>query len=269
MSSTMEFTGERMVPEKADKDTFWEHIYRYRFAAQFVVGRQVLDIACGEGYCAAALSKAGATRVLGVDISAETCSHATQKYGIATKAGDGEKMPLDSSTVDVVVSFETIVHVPNPKAFLDECQRVLRPNGVLIISTPNHDAARLHHPNNPFHCSELNITEFKALIEERFVIQAYYSQRPFRVVWWSLRGLSAISWPIRKIRGVERLIGLLRRMLCPHLTELGTDAHRKEPLAAIKMEPAPFSSLIDTYAIRKFAPYVETPLIVIAVAVRA
>src|SRR6266478_574902 len=137
-----------MVPEKADKDTFWEHIYRYRFATQFVAGRTVLDIACGEGYGAAALSEAGATKVVGVDISPETCLHATQKYGIETRIGAGEKIPLDSSSIDVVVSFETIEHVRNPKVFLDECHRVLRPNGSLVISTPNHDSARFYHSNN-------------------------------------------------------------------------------------------------------------------------
>jgi SAM-dependent methyltransferase len=265
----MEFTGERMVPEKADKHTFWEHIYRYRFAARFVNGRQVLDVACGEGYGTAALAKAGAAKVVGVDISPETCSYAAKKYGIETRVGNGENLPVESSSVDVVVSFETIEHVPNPKAFLDECQRILRPNGLLVISTPNHEAARICQPNNPFHCSELTVAEFKKLIEDRFTVQGYYSQRPFRVAWWNLRGLSAITWPVRKIRGIERLIECSRRVLCPHLTEKGTDSFRSEPLAAIQMNQRAFTSLIDTFAIRKFAPAcVETPLIVIAVAIR-
>ena len=51
---------ERMVPEQAHARIFWEHIARYRFAKEFVTGKRVLDIACGEGYGAAALAKAGA-----------------------------------------------------------------------------------------------------------------------------------------------------------------------------------------------------------------
>ncbi len=51
---------ERMVPEEAHARIFWEHVGRYRFAKDFVRGQRVLDIACGEGYGAAALAKAGA-----------------------------------------------------------------------------------------------------------------------------------------------------------------------------------------------------------------
>ncbi|HEV3313247.1 MAG TPA: hypothetical protein VG815_22280, partial [Chloroflexota bacterium] len=51
---------ERMVPEKAHGRIFWEHIARYRFAKDFVRGKRVLDIACGEGYGASSLAKAGA-----------------------------------------------------------------------------------------------------------------------------------------------------------------------------------------------------------------
>lgn len=50
---------ERMVPDEAHARIFWEHIARYRFAKDFVSGKRVLDIACGEGYGAAALVKAG------------------------------------------------------------------------------------------------------------------------------------------------------------------------------------------------------------------
>jgi 2-polyprenyl-3-methyl-5-hydroxy-6-metoxy-1,4-benzoquinol methylase len=67
-SEPAEYT-ERMVPEEAHARTFWEHIGRYRFARDFVRGRRVLDIACGEGYGAAALARAGAASVIGIDVS--------------------------------------------------------------------------------------------------------------------------------------------------------------------------------------------------------
>ena len=41
---------ERMVPGEAHARVFWEHVERYRFAKNFVQGKRVLDIACGEGY---------------------------------------------------------------------------------------------------------------------------------------------------------------------------------------------------------------------------
>src|SRR5215831_8579299 len=122
---TLEFTGERMVPEQTPPAVFWEHIYRYRFASEFVKGKRVLDIACGEGYGAAALLKAGAASVVGVDICPETCEHARRKYGIDARVGHVHSIPLPSHVIDVIVSFETLEHVDLPGRFLDECCRVL------------------------------------------------------------------------------------------------------------------------------------------------
>src|SRR5579864_1905821 len=89
-STALENSGERMVPEVSGGYTFWEHVYRYAFACRFVRGKRVLDIACGEGYGAAALMKAGATRVVGVDISEEVCRHACNRYGLEAKQGTAE-----------------------------------------------------------------------------------------------------------------------------------------------------------------------------------
>src|SRR5450755_3763115 len=102
--SILEWTGERMVPERCDTGTFSEHAERYRFAARLVAGRDVIDIACGEGYGSAALVKAGASSVIGFDISEETCAHARRKHGIDARVGDAQKIPLPSSSVDIVVS---------------------------------------------------------------------------------------------------------------------------------------------------------------------
>src|SRR5690242_18456144 len=106
--------GERMVPEVADQSTFWEHVYRYAFACHFVAGKRVLDVACGEGYGAAALQRVGAASVVGVDVSELACSHVRSKYGLDARAGGAEQIPLADNSVDVVVSFETIEHVRNP-----------------------------------------------------------------------------------------------------------------------------------------------------------
>ena len=76
---------------------FWEHIERYRFAKGFVSGRRVLDIACGEGYGAGALVKAGAASLTAVDISNEACKHARGKYGVDARLGDAQAIPAPRS----------------------------------------------------------------------------------------------------------------------------------------------------------------------------
>src|SRR5271169_1956163 len=102
---------ERMVPEQAHARIFWEHVARYRFAKDFVRGKRILDIACGEGYGAAALAKAGATSVIGVDISPDICQHAQHKFGLDARPGDAHAIPVQDRSIDLVVSFETIEHV--------------------------------------------------------------------------------------------------------------------------------------------------------------
>src|SRR5438270_1991172 len=160
-SLVLEPTGERMVPENSDLFTFWEHVYRYAFASRFVTGKRVLDIACGEGYGAAALQKAGATHVIGVDVCEDACLHARKKYGLDARVGSAEEMPVPDDSVDIVVSFETIEHVRDPKRFLEECARVLAPGGRLVISTPDKDVytGRLG-TRNCHHWTEMTEQEF-------------------------------------------------------------------------------------------------------------
>ena len=75
----------------------------------------------------AALAKAGAASVIGIDISPEICQHAQYKYGLDARPGDAQAIPLQDQSIDLIVSFETIEHVDDPAAFLAECARVLCP----------------------------------------------------------------------------------------------------------------------------------------------
>jgi SAM-dependent methyltransferase len=212
----LDATRERMVPESSDTPTFWEHVYRYAFASRFVEGRRVLDIACGEGYGAAALEKAGAAEVVGVDVSESTCVHARNRYGLDARPGSAEHIPLPDGSVDVVVSFETIEHVPNPGRFLDECVRVLVPGGRLIVSTPDKEiyTDRLG-ARNQYHCSEMTDEEFRSAVRARFHDVHFYTQCPDSAAWWSPRALVCESTPWRHIRGFRRLRQAIQRRIFP------------------------------------------------------
>lgn len=74
----MKFTGERFIPG-VNGNIDLEHLHRYRFCIDFIADKDVLDIACGEGYGSAMIS-AHARKVWGVDISAEAISHAQSEY---------------------------------------------------------------------------------------------------------------------------------------------------------------------------------------------
>src|SRR6476646_11769522 len=141
MSADLEFTGERYVPGTVGEIAH-EHWHRYAFARSFVGGRRVLDVACGEGYGSALLGGVAA-HVTGVDIDLRTLAHARAAYAgranVEFIEGSAAALPLPDASVDVVVSFETIEHLPalDQPRMLAEFARVLSSDGFLILSSPN------------------------------------------------------------------------------------------------------------------------------------
>lgn len=143
-----------------------EHLARYAWAAQFAAGRRVLDAACGAGYGSRTLAAAGAAAVVGVDLDAEVIDAARNGGSEPSfEVGDIRSLGFDDDEFDLIVSFETIEHVTEPERVLDEFRRVLRPDGLLVISTPNRE---VYAPGNPFHLRELAPNELGAELEQRF-----------------------------------------------------------------------------------------------------
>lgn len=267
-TSPLEDTGERMVPEASDARTFWEHIYRYRFAATFAPGRRVLDIACGEGYGTAALGAAGAVSVIGIDCSEAVCEHAGQRYGVDTRLGSAENIPLEDESVDLIISFETIEHIRHPVAFLDECLRVLAPGGTVIISTPNSAVFAAFGAISPFHCSEMTEAEFESLLRSRFVHCTFYGQGVPRAGWLSPRSIAALSAPWTRFPAAIRVRGLVRATFCPHL--FGEVRSRQRDAAAqlvLQTDPAP-CRFVNPYRIWERSRLLDAPVYVIGVGIK-
>jgi ubiquinone/menaquinone biosynthesis C-methylase UbiE/GR25 family glycosyltransferase involved in LPS biosynthesis len=174
----MEFTGERFIPSIVGNISL-EHMHRYRFCLDFIVGKDVLDIACGEGY-GSALIAPDARKVWGVDISVEAVGHAQEAYkaeNLQFLLGSCTAIPLPDNSVDVAISFETIEHLTEHDEMMQELRRVLRPNGVLIISSPDKrvysDEQDFH---NSFHLRELYAKDFAALLHKNFGHVVTYAQ---------------------------------------------------------------------------------------------
>lgn len=175
----MEFTGERFMPE-FPSDWGSEHIHRYLLASELCVGKEVLDVASGEGYGSALLSKS-ARYVTGIDISEEAVAFAREKYPIENlvySQGTATALPFEDQSFDVVVSFETIEHLTEQEAMMDELSRVLRPDGLLIISSPDKEEyTDIPQHKNEYHVKELYRQEFENLIQTRFSHYVLYGQR--------------------------------------------------------------------------------------------
>lgn len=241
---------ERMDPWTACAPLFWEHACRYRFALRFVRDKRVLDIACGEGYGTAALRRAGAGSVLGIDISQEVCRRARDRYGERFCAADAHAIPLADRSMDVIVSFETIEHITRPELFLDECVRVLASKGILILSTPNEEVHRESGEPNPFHCSEMTEEAFLALLSSRFRHTKRYVQMVKSAPWWSPQSIAATHPGWVRLRGGWRVREWMRARLCPEIVREVDRQDRHAPVEAILFRERFLASWFNPYCVR-------------------
>lgn len=175
------FTGERFTPECV-REMWLEHWHRYAFALRWAPGRRVLDAACGEGYGAALLARAGAS-VTAVDVSPEALAHARERYGqlpgLVFEAGDVAVLShLPDAGFDLIVSFETLEHLEAQDAMLAGFRRLLAPGGLLLVSTPDR---RVYSDQtgyrNEFHVRELYRDEFEALLARHFGAHRLFGQK--------------------------------------------------------------------------------------------
>jgi SAM-dependent methyltransferase len=152
---------------------FWaEHRSRYHLAADYCAGQVVLDIACGAGYGCALLKESGARCVIGADLAWQAMADSSRSLapGIQLIQADGTALPLASASVDIVTSFETLEHIPEFARFLQELRRVLKENGLLLLSTPNALTSKPMNgvPRNPFHIREFTPEELLGILQEQF-----------------------------------------------------------------------------------------------------
>lgn len=124
-----------------------EHIARYEFAREIIdriaIDRQgplnVLNLGSARGYGSDILSRGLPKEVIGVELNHKYSVSEVEKYeGHNPITADASKIPLDSGSVEAVVAFELIEHLPkkNQPTMIEEISRVLKPNGMLIISFP-------------------------------------------------------------------------------------------------------------------------------------
>lgn len=174
---------ERIIPgTHAWKMWGHQHLQRYLFTERFVFGKRVLDLACGAGYGSHVLRTLGATTVVGVDLDAEAIAYAGEKYkrsGLRYEQGDALRWQ-SKSRFDVVISFETIEHLPAPEQFLKRVAGHLQPDGTFIVSAPNTLQYLKANPpvKNEHHINEPDYAMLRKWLEAEFIIDAEWEQSP-------------------------------------------------------------------------------------------
>jgi len=196
--------SERIDPHKESSGIVAIHLKRYVFASDYCKGKKVLDAACGFGYGSFYLARE-ALSVVGVDISQKVIDHAKNEYQhkhLNFLQADVSHIEFLPESFDVICSFETIEHLQDVPSYLKEMTRVLKSDGVYIVSTPQVKKTNLG-PNNPHHTIEFCKKDFITLLSKYFKTIELYGQR---------RKQSELHYWITAILSWTKLRGRLSRL---------------------------------------------------------
>jgi SAM-dependent methyltransferase len=191
---------ERIIPDETEPGIVALHLKRYAFAAPYCVEKKVLDAGCGVGYGSADLGRVAA-HVKGIDVNAETIAYARERYSrpnVEFEVMDVTELDFADGSFDAVCCFEALEHVADGEALVREVARVLQPDGVLVVSTPQARQTN-HSPDNPFHRVEYGRRDFEHLLGRFFERVELYGQRRLQT---------------RRHRALQRLdvLGLRKRL---------------------------------------------------------
>lgn len=170
---SIKLTGLNFIPGLSEKRLEEDHMERYRFVLPRVKGLKGLDIACGPGYGTRMLAEAGADMV-GADLAADILAYARKEYPhprVRYLEGDITRF-REGAPFDFVTCFETIEHLRPYREALANLFDVLKPGGMLFISSPNRpvttpEARSLADaPRNTHHTQEFTPGELIGFLRE-------------------------------------------------------------------------------------------------------
>jgi SAM-dependent methyltransferase len=167
--------GERMYWDIASDDDRHLHLSRYELARElFQSDWDCLDAACGSGYGAAFLVEKTRS-VCGIDVNESAIEYARTRYSkpnLTYRCADLQReLPFADESFDAITSFETLEHVKKQEHMLSEFRRVLKRDGILIMSSPDRNVSERIGLDNHFHVAERSKREFVDLLSRSFSVK--------------------------------------------------------------------------------------------------
>ncbi|CEA12804.1 class I SAM-dependent methyltransferase [Methanobacterium formicicum] len=153
---------------------YLRHFKAYQFAKDYIKNKNILEVGCGNGYGTHYLASY-AKKISAIDISEQNIQYCKENYSksnIEYIMGNGIDLPFEKNTFDTIISFQVIEHI-SPKLvhlYLKEIKRVLKEDGIFILTTPNKKLRLLpfQKPWNPEHMIEYNNKEIEKLVKPYF-----------------------------------------------------------------------------------------------------
>lgn len=141
----------------------------------------LLDVGCASSFMLDFLGKK-AKKKIGLDFDIEKLAEAKVIYSnVHYVCGSGEYLPFKNNSFDIVTFFETLEHVENERRFLKEIHRVLKADGVIMLSVPNRGAVEILDMDNIFFTPILWVLKklgfFKSVSDYYLRYHRHYSRK--------------------------------------------------------------------------------------------
>jgi len=164
-------------------------------------GTSLLDVGSGEGFFLFNASKAGYT-VKGVELSQDAAAYAQREFGLDVEAGEFEELQFPEDCFDVVTLWQVLEHVPYPLTILKKAHKILKPGGMVAVSTPDIGGipAKIFR-RKWWNIRKLHVNQFTTKTLKSVLENAGF-KNVCSVSYWECINLSMLLIPILKYLGV-------------------------------------------------------------------
>jgi ubiquinone/menaquinone biosynthesis C-methylase UbiE len=208
---------------KVSKEQVARLYQRYKFARRFCENKNVLEIACGAGQGLGYMAEV-ASHVVGGDIEEKNLKFARETFRDNKKVElqilDAHNLSFPDKTFDTVILYEAIYYLSDPNKFLDECKRVLKKDGVLLICSVNREWEDFNP--SPFSTRYFSASELKQFLSNGFTGIELYGGFPVdeetakdRLVSFIKRGAVSLHLIPKTMKGKEALKRIFFGKLVP------------------------------------------------------